>query len=168
MDIAWIAGFIVGLMLVAIVTLVIRKMSGKPGKYDERQQVARGKAFTAGYATLAIYLAGWLCLSKLELLTFSGETMLMVGLLLSVAVVAGYSIFHDAYFRTSDRPKTWIIIFAGVTLLNLALGVDHWVQEATLQAKLGDNLNLLVAITTGVILVCVLIKQAMDRRNGEE
>ena len=147
MDIAWIAGFIVGLMLVAIVTLVIRKMSGKPGKYDERQQVARGKAFTAGYATLAIYLAGWLCLSKLELLTLPGETMLMVGLLLSVAVVAGYSIFHDAYFHTSDRPKPWIGCIGVIGLINLVSGVIHFVRGADIYEKLLENANLDFVIT---------------------
>ena len=161
-------GFAIGLMVVAaacaIVIKVLRQRNGKPVKYDERQQAARGKAFTLAYATLLIYLAVWMILNSLEIPFFSMYTSVLVGVLISVAVFAGYSIFTDAYFRASDKPTSWIALIGAISLMNLGIGAWHAIKETTMQARWLENANLMVGIMCLIVLVCALIKRAMDRR----
>ena len=172
MNVEWAMGVVVGLLIVAVACLVVRKIvlarGGKPGEYDERQQIVRGRAFTVAYATILIYLAAWMVLNAMQVPFFSNSHSVLLGLLLSVAVFAGYSIFHDAYFRTSDRPAAWLAVLAVVSALNLAIGIGRLVRGATLEARLYENANLMTGIMLAAILVCALIKLARDRRGGEE
>ena len=161
MNTAWATGFVVGILIVAIVCAVAakvarRKGAGK-GEYDERQIAARGKAFSAAYFTLLIYLAIWTVLRTLELPFFKEPVSVWGGALLSIAVFVGYSIFHDAYFKASESPRTWIVIICAAGLLNLGIGIAHLVLETTLQERLYDNMNLFVGMLLVATLACLLI-----------
>ena len=161
-------GVAIGLMVVAAACAVVVKMvklrNGKSTKYDERQQAARGKAFTLAYTTLLIYLAMWMILNGLEIPFFAMYTSVLVGILISVAVFAGYSIFTDAYFRVSDKPTSWIALIGAISLMNLGIGAWHAIKETTAQARWLENANLMVGFMGLIVLVCALIKRAMDRR----
>lgn len=161
-------GVAIGLMVVfaacAAVVKMVKLRNGKPAKYDERQQAARGKAFTVAYTTLLIYLAVWMILNGLEIPFFAMYTSVLVGVLISVAVFAGYSIFTDAYFRASDKPTSWIALIGAISLMNLGIGAWHAIKETTVQARWLENANLMVGIMCLIVLVCALIKRAMDRR----
>lgn len=169
MNIAWVSGFIVGLLAVFVVSLIIRKIilkkNGTPGEYDERQVAARGKAYAIAYFTQLIYLAVWLVLNSMELPFFPTETAVLLGILISVTVFTCYSIFHDAYFRCSEKPKIWLWIIGVASLLNLVIGVGRLISHTTLQERLFDNFNLMVGIMTTLVLVFSLIKLAIDRRS---
>ncbi len=172
MSTAWLIGFAVGIMMVAIVSTVIakilrKKCAGK-GEYDERQQIARGKAYTTAYATLLIYLVFWMILRSLEVPFFTQGLSVALGMLLSIAVFVGYSIFHDAYFKASESPKHWLIIICTAGLLNLGIGVWNLFREATLQGRLYENYNLFVGLLLVVTLIFIVVKRAMDRRGAEE
>lgn len=172
MNTAWTIGFIAGILAVALVCIIAKKIiterGGKPGEYDERQLIVRGRAFTVAYAAIMIYLAVWLVLNAMDLPFFTNRHSVLLGLLLSVGIFAGYSIFNDAYFRTSDRPKTWIVLFAVVSLLNLGIGISRLARAGTMTDRVFENANLMTGVMTTAILVCVLIKQAMDRRGEGE
>ena len=161
-------GVAIGLMVVAAACAVVVKMvklrNGKPTKYDERQQAARGKAFTLAYTTLMIYLAVWMILNGLEIPFFAMYTSVLVGVLISVAVFAGYSIFTDAYFRASDKPTSWIVLIGAIALMNLGIGTWHAIKETTMQARWLENSNLMVGVMLLIVMACALIKRAMDRR----
>ena len=70
-------------------------------------QIARGRAFTFAYTTLLIYLAVWFVLRSMGVPFFYESLSVWLGVLLSLGVFVGYSVFHDAYFRASDSPKYW-------------------------------------------------------------
>ena len=165
-------GFVTGVLLVAIVCTVIAKMAKKKGsvgrgEYDERQQIARGKAFTWAYATLLIYLAAWMVFRTMEIPFFMESDSVWAGALLSIAVFVGYAIFHDAYFKASESPKTWIVIICACGLLNLVIGIGRLLQGASLADKINNNMNLFVGLLLVATLVMLLIKRAMDRREGD-
>ena len=172
MNTAWLIGFAVGIMMVAVICTIAAKIAKKKGagkgNYDERQQVVRGKAYTAAYATLLIYLTAWMILRTLEVPFFMQPLSVFAGALLSIAVFVGYSIFSDAYFKASESPRTWIGIICAVGVLNLGIGVWRLIREATVQEKFYENYNLFVGLLLVVTLAFVLIKRAMDRRTGEE
>lgn len=172
MSIEYITGFIVGILIVAVVGLVVKKRllkrSGGVREYDERQVAARGRAFAAAYFTLLIYLSLWMLLQALELPLFAGPGMVMLGMLLSITVFVCHAIFHDAYFYASDRPKIWLWIIGATGLMNLVIGIGRLVRGATPAEKLVENANLMVGGMTVVILACSLVKLAVDRRSEEE
>lgn len=170
MSMEWVLGFIVGLLMVLLIALAIYKFAvkgrGKESTYDERQQIARGRAFTFAYITLLIYLAVWFVLRSMEIPFFGESLSVWLGVLLSLGVFVGYSIFHDAYFRASDSPKYWMIVLGGVGVINLGIGIRRLMTETTLKERLYENFNLPLGVLMVAALVCVLVKRMMDR-NGE-
>ena len=172
MSTAWLIGFAVGIMMVAVVSAIIAKIVRKncagKGEYDERQQIARGKAYTMAYATLLIYLVFWMILRSLEVPFFTQGLSVALGMLLSIAVFVGYSIFHDAYFKASESPRHWLIIICAAGVLNLGIGAMHLVRETTLQERLYENYNLFVGLLLVVVLIFIVIKRAIDRRSEGE
>ncbi len=172
MNTEWTIGFAVGIMMVAVISTIVAKIAKKngagKGKYDERQQIARGKAYTMAYATLLIYLTAWMILHALEIPFFATSLSVFAGALLSIAVFVGYSIFSDAYFKASESPKVWIGIICAVGVINLGIGVLRLIREATLQGKLYENYNLFVGLLLVVTLIFIVVKRAMDRRAGED
>ena len=137
MNTAMALGFVTGILVVAIVCTVMAKMAKKKGcagkgEYDERQQIARGRAFTWAYATLLVYLAVWMVFRTMEIPFFMEGISVIIGALLSIAVFVGYSIFHDAYFKASESPRTWLIIISAISLLNMGIGVGKLLRGETI------------------------------------
>ena len=172
MNTDWTIGFAVGLTLVLVVGVIIARFARRKGacrgQYDERQLAARARGYSAAYATLLIYLAIWMVLRALELPFFQESLSVLLGVLLSIAVFVGHSIFHDAYFKASESPRAWVGIICAVGLLNLGIGVVKLFRGASVAERLYDNGNLFVGALLVFTLGCVLIKRAMDRRAGEE
>ena len=173
MNTAMALGFVTGILIVAIVCTVMAKMAKKKGcvgrgKYDERQQIARGKAFTWAYAVLLVYLAVWMVFRTMEIPFFMESLSVIIGALISIVVFVGYSIFHDAYFKASESPRTWIIIISAVSLLNVGIGVGRLLRGETIADRLYNNMNLFVGALFVIVLVCVVIKRAVDRSGGED
>lgn len=169
MSTSWAFGFAIGIMVVAILTVVALKCARRggagKGKYDERQMVARGRAYTWGYATLLIYLVFWLIMRSMEIPFFMEAVSVLIGALLSIAVFVGYCIFHDAYFKASESPKAWIAIICAMGVVNLGIGLVKLFREATLQERLYDNMNLFVGALMVFALICLLVKRAVDRQS---
>ena len=173
MNTAMALGFVTGILVVAIVCTVMAKMAKKKGcagkgEYDERQQIARGKAFTWAYATLLVYLAVWMVFRSMDIPFFMEGVSVIIGALLSIAVFVGYSIFHDAYFKASESPRTWLIIISAISLLNMGTGVGKLFRGETIAERLYNKMNLFVGALFVVVLVCVVIKRAVDRSSGED
>lgn len=172
MNTAWAIGFVVGILVAVVICTVLAKIAKKKGnvgkgEYDERQQAARGKAFTMAYFSLLIYLALWMVLRSMEIPFFMTGLSVMIGALLSIALFVGYSIFHDAYFKASESPRSWIIIMGLVSLLNLGIGVGRLFRGETIAERLYDNMNLFVGALFLVVLGCVVVKRAIDRREED-
>lgn len=172
MSTAWCIGFVVGILIAVMIIVVLariaRRRDGAKGAYDERQVAARGRAYCIAYFTLLIYLAVWMVLRTLDIPFFATSLSVLLGALLSIAVFVGYSIFHDAYFKASESPRTWIGVLCGIGGMNLALGIIRLFREEGIEERLYNNVNLFVGALLVFVLSCVIIKRAMDRRGEEE
>ena len=172
MSTAWWMGFVVGILIVAVVCAIVAKVARRKGagvgQYDERQQIARGKAFTWAYATLMVYLALWMILRSLEVPFFMESLSVAIGALISIAVCVAYSVFHDAYFKASESPRAWIVIICAIGLLNTGIGLHHLLTGATLRERLYENMNLFVGLLLVATLAFIVIKRAMDRHSAED
>lgn len=161
MTLAWGIGFVVGLALVAIVTLIVKKTSKKKCEYDERQVAARGRAFAGGFTT---FVFSELVVFIIEI--FTGEplvigvpgTLSVIIILLSLLVFLEVSIFSDAYFAPGKpMKKSWWIIMTllGITfIIRFFLDNDYWYQIV----------NLAVGIFIEVVMMSVLVKQLITRK----
>ena len=169
MTLAWGLGFVVGLALVAIVVLIVKKASKKKCEYDERQVAARGKAFCGGFAT---FICSELVVFIIEI--FTGEPLVIgvpgvlsiIIILLALLVFVEVSIFLDAYFAPNKpMPKAWYIIMTllGITMLiRFFLDNDDWYRVMNLAA------GLFVLIVMGSLLVKKLISRKADKEEDDE
>lgn len=121
-----IVGVLVGLAVVALVVMLCRKKgSMRFGKceYDERQMLARGKAFRAGFFTILIYEAVYAMVDVAGIKWCANVTGIMLGLMLGITVFAIVAISKDAYMSMNERPTGWMIIWCVVIGLNLVCGL---------------------------------------------
>lgn len=159
------AGIICGLLLVAIARKVREKRFGKC-EYDERQELARGKAFRVGFLTLMVYsvVYGWLS----DMTGFAWGTQFTCGI---VAMCVGIGVFvvkcvwSDAYFSLRERPRRYALLFAAIVVMNLSNGLRDLHKGA--QDRDMAVISLSVAITALVVLISIGAKAFYDRRHGE-
>ena len=124
MDNSYISGVAVGILVAFVIAMVLRKSMGKgKGKpqYDERQLLARGRAYMWAFWSLLCYVA---------LLGIAGEEMrivqenilafLMIGVCISCSVFGIYSVWNDAYVQVGQNPRRYMILTACIGVLNIA------------------------------------------------
>lgn len=117
-----VCGIIVGIILVVIL-LKITKTNGKiKCEFDERQEMIRGRGFKYGFYTLLIYDAVYGVVDlTVEKPYADNLLMLVIGIAISVVVYAGYAIWHESYFALNESPRKFLIAFAAVAVINLAI-----------------------------------------------
>lgn len=163
-------GIIVGIVIVWLINAISKSMAGKkngnktdtsglPMEYDERQILARGKAYKYGFYTMmiSILLNGMIVACVQDWCTIL--VFVMVCISVSVVVFVGICIFEDAYFRLSDKPKASIVTLIVTGLLNVIGFIDAYKQN-TLFDENGkfDNVNIIGAILLFVLVLMLLIK----------
>ena len=164
-----VVGLAIGFALVFIlIRLVLKKGDTKP-KYDERQQISRGKGYMYGFFSLLIGLALMICFSE-EL-----QKYIEIGLLcfiimcFAICVFAGYCVFHEAYIAVNEQPKKVIVLFLLMAVANIAGGVmqiarGHAIENGRLSI---NSINLFCGILMLVVAIEVVIKQLVVRTEEE-
>lgn len=176
----WVLGLVMGVLagvaVVAAAAFILRRKTGQkggvcPGGYDERQQLARGKAFRSAYFTLLGALGVWMVLDAGEVTAlFEGVGGIFICVCLSAGVFAVRCIMSDAYLSLREKPGFIAGLFLTVFLLNLAVTVANGVRGA---AFLTDGrlsayaMNGVVALLFAVILAAMGIRRARLRRDGD-
>lgn len=160
------AGLIAGLIFVAF--LFKKKILDM--HFDERQELARGKAFQYGFFTLLIsaYVYGFsdLLLGKwCDVLT--GVTLCIAAALCVFAVTC---ILKDAYLSLREKPRTIMTMFALLSILNLGLGAMHasspgLVEDGVLTFR---AVNPIIGFAMLVILIVYTVNYLLrDREEAE-
>lgn len=161
-------GFILSLAILFLIAVLMKKKNGT-GKYDERQELARGKAYKYAFFVLMIYS----CLNGLFNLisginwsdTISGN---FIGICLSVTVFACVCLFKDAYFSVREKPGFYISLFSIIAIVNIAAGVINLLEKDNAVITDGQlnyhSINLIVGIMFIIILVAAVIKLLNDKK----
>lgn len=159
------AGLIAGLLFVAF--LFQRKILDM--QFDERQERARGKAFQYGFFTLLIsaYVYGIsdLLLGKwCDVLT--GVTLCVAA---GLGVFAVTCILRDAYLSLREKPRTIMIMFALLSIVNLGFGAMYHVSPGLVENGVLTfrAVNPIVGAMTLVILIVYIVNYLLQNR-GEE
>lgn len=174
-NLAWILGFVVGLLIVfafaAITRLIAKKRNAKKCEYDERQVLARGAAYSTSFFTVIFYMIACGLLDKLEIRWADIYIQMFLGLFLSVAVFVSISIFKDAYFTTGFSKKTMIITVSAIIVLQIISLIMCIIEGDSLieNGMLSDlAINLGVVAAFAEILVAAIIKSIADKKAVEE
>ena len=174
-SLSWYVGFGVGILAVAIVAAVIRKLQKrrgvKPGDYDERQQVQRGAAAQRAYLTLLLLLCvNGIVAGVLDVHWAKPGVDCFLCMFVSVAVFVVECIRRDAYFTVSQTPRSGIAIFTLVTLCQVPATVMHivdgdFVEDGRLTIAV---INPACMALFAIVLAAVLIKIRRDRAEEDE
>lgn len=158
-------GALVGLLLVRL--MFKYKLLDKT--FDERQELARGKAFKCAFFTLLVSLYVYAivddCVGR-WCDTLVGVTICMAVSLLVFAVIC---INKDAYLSLRERPRQVMVLFALLGIFNLGLGgiylsQGELIEEGILTLR---AVNPIVGAMSLVILVVYMINFALREKEAE-
>lgn len=175
----FICGVVIGVGLIWIAGKLIKKIGGKvqfnwykKGSYDERQLIARGQAYRAGFFTLLIYFTiASLLAETLELTVFLSFGGIWLGNCIALLVFAITCIIKDAYMSLYENPKGIIILFLIAAVINIAVGIgnilhgDKLIENGTI---LYNSVNLMIGVLFLIIVGVFCGKLIYDRRQENE
>lgn len=174
-SLAWYAGFAVGVLAVAIITLLVRTVQKRRGvnrgDYDERQMVQRGAAAQRAYITLLMLLCvNGIISGALDVHWAQPGVDSFLCMFVSVAVFVVECIRRDAYFTVKQTPRSGILIFTIVTLCQVPATIMHivdgdFVRDGQLTLAV---LNPACMVIFAIAMAAILIKRHGDRQEDEE
>lgn len=168
-SIMYICGFFVGILAVAVVSLILkRKEIWGENSFDERQELARGKAYKAAFWVLILYICITSLLNAVFEFNWSDNfTWAMIGICLSASVFAVNCILNDAYLSLKEKPRNIIVLLVFAALSNFAVAIINIRQENYFisNGMLSFHaVNLIVGFMLLVILIVFIIKLRIDSK----
>lgn len=162
-----------GFMAAMIISgLVVGKLAGKKlgkAEFDERQQLARGKAYKAGFYTL---LVGLLAVYLIPIFTEwqPKDTALLPFsvICVGVTVFACVAVANDAYLGIRQNPRAMLLVLGIVVVGNLTAGFSVMESVGFADGLAVENsMNFIIAAMGLIILVALAIRLRMAARDEE-
>jgi hypothetical protein len=160
-----IGGFILALYIGGSKSGDIRLKSA----YDERQKLARGKAFRATYFMLIFYLIGNQIINRLGVVWSTSGTGILIGILLSVAVFIIMCVLNDAYLSLSKKPPYFYGFFSAIGLTNLISGIRHFQngESVMINGLFNSHCIYFVSLSLCVVVIVVFaVKNRVERKRS--
>lgn len=119
------AGFALGILIYALLNLYMNdKNKQNMRKYDERQELERGRAYKTAFYVMLIYFITFgifdSCGYKLPMDLLS---IVLIGIVISTIILGIYLVSHDAYFSLRENPKRVFLSIIFIGILNILLGI---------------------------------------------
>lgn len=137
--------------------------------FDERQELARGKAFQYGFFTLliAVYAYG------VSDVMFGRWCDVLAGV--SICLAVGLCVFaitcilKDAYLSLREKPRTVMTMFALISAVNLGLGGMYAVSGDLVESGVLTfrAVNPILGFATLVILIVYIVNHLLRSREEE-
>ena len=152
--------------------LVVGKLAGKKlgkAEFDERQQLARGKAYKAGFYTL---LVGLLAVYLIPIFTEwqPKDTALLpfAVICVGVTVFACVAVANDAYLGIRQNPRAMLLVLGIVVVGNLTAGFSVMESVGFADGLAVENsMNFIIAAMGLIILAALAIRLRMAARDEE-
>ncbi|MGN0518476.1 MAG: hypothetical protein ACI4II_07105 [Acutalibacteraceae bacterium] len=175
MNRAYVLGLIAGVVFVLIFVLITYITNKERGEcqFDERQILARGKAFKAGLFTMIGYFMVYAFIDLFEIQWCQSFVGIMLGIFLGITVFAVVATHKDAYIAMNEKLSRLIVLGIFVIVSNLIVAVDNFNDGKIIVNGVltNDSLNLFIAIIWTVLLVVQIlhiIKQKAVEREDDE
>ena len=165
--------FVICVVLIAIIleAIFLSKKGSKNCEYDERQELARGKAFRAAYFTILGYLVvSELVTSILDRPWCDSFTNLGYGVSISAVVFAMVCIMKDAYVGFNQKAARNIAMLAVIGAFNIMLGIFALIDK---QDYISDDklttipVNLPIGIVLIIISITLFIKTQLAKKEAD-
>lgn len=163
-------GAVIGIICTVLLATLLKTDKSAKCKYDERQELVRGRGFKYGFFTLLI-CNGLIALLKGAGVDLYAETEVAVGIncFIGIGVYAAYCIWNEGYFGLNNNKKGLMIAFAVIAAVNLFNSAVFIVKGAMIQnGKLTlYSFNLFCGLLFVVIFVTMLLKKICKDREDE-
>ncbi len=151
-----ICGVLVGVLIAFLVLKLIKNDKSVKSKYDERQEVHRGRAYKYGFFTLMGYCG---LLTVFEIadveLPFEDSVTIFLGVLIAIGVFATVAIENDAYIALNENYLKVFVSFALIGASNMVIGaVACFTGNIIVDGKVSCAA---INIFAGIILIYLLI-----------
>ena len=161
-----IIAFISLIAIVVIVFITTKLRKNQTPKYDERQEIVRGKAYKYAFFTMLIFGALYMyCSLFIESEFLLASVALMIDMFIGLVVYAVYSIWNDAFATINGISKSYIIFLVCTVVLNLGNAIGT-IKDGSIIANgtlTLDSISLVCAISLTIVLVTMLVKKLMNR-----
>ena len=130
----------------------------KKNKYDERQQLARGKAYRAAYAVmLGYFIVNGIIKYAFNIVWSDGFTDSAIGIILSLTILSSAGIMNDAYISVRDSAAKSIAISGFCSLLLLFAGILYVVRGIPFFVNGRLNSNVIPFVSGVMFLIITLL-----------
>lgn len=169
MSFSYIAGIIVGIVIVVSVFIITKSFLKKKGLikkevYDERQMIEKGKGYQLGFFVGLIYFI-ILMIVQLAEIEIDNAFWTFVGVCLSVGVFAIYCIIKNAYFGYNQPPKGINILLFVLMLVNLIPCIIAVFENKVLKTT---GINLVCSFLLLSVIVASLIKNYINKKDSDK
>lgn len=163
------AGAAIGVLLVIAILKFSKKDGSLKCKYDERQELVRGKGFKYGFFTIVIYDACNMFYGNFLERIVMREVIMALGIFLGVVVYAGYAIWNDGYFSLNENPRRVMGSFVVLSVGNIFLGLMHIpMGDFSVGGVIGyPAVNLMVGIMILCLFGILLAKRICKKEPAE-
>lgn len=166
------AGVICGLVIGGLMVIVLLKAMNADHsikcKYDERQQLVRGKGFKYAFFTLLGYnlLAGMLNDLVFKKPIMDMPITMALGAIIGVLVYVLYCIWNEGYISLNENPKKVMIAFTVIGIANIGLGIGKILHEGLTENGMLtiDSINLLLGVMMLITVGALAIKSALNKK----
>ena len=146
------------------------KDSSATPKFDERQMAVRGRGYMFAFYIIILVMCLMPVVMTDEIQTFLGDLIYFIPLCVGLPVHVMYCVWKNAYVELNLNVKSWVVLMIFIGIFNLILGVSRIIdgtiiEDGVLQA---NAINLYLGILVFVILIELLIKNAIDRKEADE
>ena len=169
--IATATGVVVGLIICAVIFKLMNKDGKMKTKYDEMQEIERGRGYKYGFWAIMIYEALMCVLTSGDLvLPFDGFTLHFCGILVGVVVQASYCIWNNAYIGLNTNGGRFAIFSVIIALCNFLLaGIAIAGGRMIVDGQLTSSFtNLLIGVLFIVIGIELFLKNMTDANRKED
>ena len=140
-------------------------------KYDERQEMDRGRGFRYVFFTMLIFIGLVFTIDMTGLAWHLDLTFLYgCGFFLGILVYAVYGVWHECYFALNQKTRTVLISFAFIGIFNLVLGLDSLLSGTIIEnGRLSFRvLNLMCAALFLILALTIVAKKVRDSREESD
>lgn len=167
---AFVAGMLAGLIFVVILVTAATKGDEVKARYDERQELVRGKGFKYAFFSMITWAVILFALEPLEItLPLSTSNASFINVIFGVTVYATYCIWNDGYFALNQKSGLIMTVLIIMGVINLLMGINAFVEGyAWINGQLSiRSMNLFCGIVMIIVCTTMLLKKFVKDRKEE-
>lgn len=173
--IAYALGFIFGVLIVSAIVVVIILIATKEDgsikcKYDERQELIRGRAYKISFYIMLICNFIYVMLDEVyDKLPIETSLYMALVVILCVGTHAWYCIYNGAYIALNENTNRIIVALSLVGLFNIVLGITslvkgEWVEDGMLTFNCS---NMACGCMLLITVLVIIAKRIHDKKEED-